>query len=247
MGEGFETDAAIMPYITSVNIACGYHAGDENTMRRTVELALKHNVVIGAHPSYPDKANFGRTDMVVGRLGDHGGTLRPENLPRIITDQVKQLEKICAAYGTTLHHIKPHGALYNRAAWDGVVSSFICSAIEEINPSLIFYGLSGSEMQKEASLYNIRFASEVFADRTYQEDGSLTPRIQSNAMITDTEQSIQQVLKMVKQGSVTAVTGKDIPVKADTICIHGDGEHALAFAQHIHQSLKQNGIEIKPL
>lgn len=240
MGEGFDSDAAIMPFISSVNIACGYHAGDTDTMHRTVELALKNNVLIGAHPSYPDRENFGRTDMT-------GKQLQPADLPAIITDQINLLEAICKTFGTSLHHVKPHGALYNRAAWDEEVSARICTAVKAANPALLLYGLSGSETQKQALAHHVAFASEVFADRTYQNDGSLTPRAQPGAMITDEDKSLQQVLQMLQQKTVTTVSGKTIPIKADTLCIHGDGPHALAFAQRIHQALKQHGIEIKSL
>lgn len=240
MGEGIGNDELIMPYISSANIACGYHAGDESTMKRMVELCLKYNVAIGAHPSYPDRLNFGRIDLV-------DQTLKPEDLPSIIIDQINQLNKICGEFGTRLHHIKPHGALYNRAAWDGVVSSFICTAIEETDSSLLFYGLSGSEMKNEADDYNIKFVSEVFTDRTYQDDGSLTPRTQPNALIEDSEQAIQQVLQMIKERSVTTVSGKQVPIIAETICIHGDGKHAVEFAKNIAEAIKKEGIRIRPV
>jgi UPF0271 protein len=237
MGEGFPYDADIMPFISSVNIACGYHAGDTDTMKRTVELALQYGVAIGAHPSYPDRENFGRTDMVDGKL-------RPEDLPAIIIDQVIQLQEICNRAGASLHHVKPHGALYNRAAWDGLVAGFICTAIVEADPSLLLYGLSGSEMKAEADANELRFVNEVFADRTYQDDGSLTPRTQTNALIVDTSLSIQQVLQMIRQSTVQSVNGKEVPVLAETICIHGDGVHATAFARAIHEALVQQHISV---
>jgi 5-oxoprolinase (ATP-hydrolysing) subunit A len=238
MGEGFAGDADIMPFISSVNIACGYHAGDAGTMRRTVELALQYGVAIGAHPSYPDREHFGRVDMVAS-------TLRPEELPAIIIDQLLQLQEICHQAGTVLHHVKPHGALYNRAAWDGSVGSYICHAVHEVNASLFLYGLSGSEMKTEAAAYQLQFVHEVFADRTYQDDGSLTPRSHPNALITNVAPSIQQVLQMVQQGTVRSVSGKDIPVVAQTICIHGDGIQAAAFAKAIYSALVENGIKIQ--
>jgi len=238
MGEGMDNDALIMPYISSANIACGYHAGDEKTMKRTVELCLKHNVAVGAHPSYPDRENFGRTDLI-------DQTLRPEDLPSIIIDQINQLRKICYEFGARLHHVKPHGALYNRAAWDGTVSSFICTAIQEAGTPLILYGLSGSEMKREADAYNIKFASEVFADRTYQDDGRLTPRSHPNALIEDADKAIQQVWQMINEGTVTSVSGRKIPIVAETICIHGDGKYAAQLAKDIFETLKQNKIDIK--
>jgi UPF0271 protein len=233
-----DNDIALFPYISSANIACGFHAGDEDTMRRIIESAMKHGIAIGAHPSYQDRANFGRVDIMDKKLS-------AEDLPEMLIYQVNKLQKICNEFGTKIHHVKPHGALYNRAAWDGVVSSFICTAINEIDNSLILYGLSGSEMKTAAASYNIRFVNEVFADRSYQDDGNLTPRSAGNALIETEEQSLQQVLQMALHGTVNAATGNTIPVIADTICIHSDGAHALAFAKRIHQTLNQKNIEIR--
>ncbi|MEO6328908.1 MAG: 5-oxoprolinase subunit PxpA [Ginsengibacter sp.] len=230
MGEGIGNDELLMPYITSANIACGYHAGDTGTMKKTVELCVKYNVAIGAHPSYPDKENFGRIDFI-------GFKLKPEDLPELIIDQIQQLQKVCTNAGTKLHHVKPHGALYNRAAWDGVVSSFICSSIMEFDSSLILYGLSNSEMGKEAKSYGLKFMNEVFADRTYQDDGSLTPRTHSNALIESTDEGIHQVLMMVNKGKVKTVTGNEISITAETICIHGDGKNAVEFAKALRTLL----------
>ncbi len=238
MGEGMDTDTAIFPYISSANIACGYHAGDMDTMRRTVELALKHKVAIGAHPSYPDRDHFGRIDML-------DRTLTLEELPGIIVDQLILLQAICDEFGTRLHHVKPHGALYNRAAKDAVVSSLICRAIREFDPALLLYGLSGSQLKKEADQQELRFVSEVFADRTYREDGSLTPRTEPNALIEDPEEVMVQVLKMALEGRVKIVGG-EIPILAETICLHGDGSHALEFARMIHKTLSEKGITLRP-
>lgn len=240
MGEGMPNDAAIMPFISSANIACGYHAGDKDTIKRTVELCLEHGVAIGAHPSFLDRENFGRIDLI-------GKIMRREDLPQILVEQIGLLQAICSEFGTRLHHVKPHGALYNRAAWDSAVSSFICTSIKETDPLLVLYGLSNSEMQNEATAYNIRFCNEVFADRTYQDDGSLTPRTQPNALIENEDQSIQQVLQMIKQQSVISVSRKTVPIRAESICIHGDGKHAVAFAQLIHQSLNEQHIAIKAI
>ncbi len=237
MGEGFANDADIMPFISSANIACSYHAGDKDTMRRTVELALQHQVAIGAHPSYPDRENFGRTDMLEKEL-------QASALPGIITDQVCLLQEVCHEMGAVLHHVKPHGALYNRAARDHVVSALICETIRTIDPSLLLYGLSGSRTQQEAVRSGLFFINEVFADRTYQDDGSLTPRIQPGALIDEDAVALQQVLQMVQQGSVTAVSGKKVPIRAETICVHGDGSHAVAFVKMIHQVFQQNNIRI---
>lgn len=237
MGEGFLNDEAIMPLISSVNIACGYHAGDEDTMRRTIEKAMEYDVAIGAHPSYPDRANFGRTDLLDTKL-------KPKDLPAIIADQVVQLQELCGEFGASLHHVKPHGALYNRAARDASVSTLVCMAIEETFPGLLLYGLSGSGMEEAAAEYNIHFIREGFADRTYQEDGSLTSRNDPGSMITDPEQCVQQVLQMIHRNTVNTATGKTIELKADTICIHGDGPHALIFAKAIHEALRHHDITL---
>jgi len=240
LGEGMPNDAELMPFISSANIACGGHAGDANTMQQTVELALKYNVAIGAHPSYPDKENFGRKDLI-------DLSLRPEDLPDIISEQINQLKTICSRFGTRLQHIKPHGALYNRAAKDRQVCSFICKAILQLDPTLILYGLSGSEMKTEADAFNIKFASEVFADRTYQEDGSLTARSNPHALIENEDQALAQVIQMIKTGTVQSLNGKTIPILAKTICLHGDGKNAVVFARIIHEKLKKENIIISPV
>lgn len=237
LGEGTGNDVAIMPYISSANIACGYHAGDEATMQQVVELCIKNKIAIGAHPSYPDKENFGRVDLL-------GTTLKMEELYDIILKQIKTLQNICNRRGVVLHHVKPHGALYNRAAWDKEVSKIICKAIKDVDENLILYGLSSSQMQAEARLQGMPFCSEVFADRTYQDDGSLTPRAQKNALIENEQMAQQQVLQMVLQGTVNTVTGKSIMIDAETICIHGDGRHAVAFAKSTYEVLKKFDITI---
>lgn len=238
MGEGYPNDEQIFPYITSVNIACGYHAGNKETMQRTVELALQHKVAIGAHPGYPDKENFGRIDILHKKL-------KLDELTRIVQKQIVLLQEICRSFNTSLHHVKPHGALYNRAAWDLETAQAICSAIQQADASLTLYGLSGSVMEKAAANHNLQFVSEVFADRTYQPDGSLTPRSAPNALITDTNSALQQVLGIIRTGQVYTVAGKAIPIRAETVCIHGDGTHAVSFAKTIHANLTDNGIILK--
>jgi UPF0271 protein len=240
LGEGMPNDAELMPFISSANIACGGHAGDTDTMQQIVELALKYNVAIGAHPSYPDKENFGRKDLI-------DLSLRPEELIDIISEQVNQLKTICYRSGTSLKHIKPHGALYNRAARDKQVSTFICRAILQMDPKLVLYGLSGSEMKTAADEYNIKFVSEVFADRTYQDDGSLTARSHPNALIENEDQALAQVIQMIKTGTVQSLNGNTIPISAETICLHGDGKNAVAFARIINEKLKKDKIMIRPV
>jgi 5-oxoprolinase (ATP-hydrolysing) subunit A len=237
MGEGLGNDALIMPWITSANIACGFHAGDDDTMKRTIELALQHNVAIGAHPSFNDKENFGRTEMNVNETALHD----------LVTTQVHRLMSIAATYGNRLHHVKPHGAMYNMAAKDELMSHIIAKAIKQVDAGLILYGLSNSHLIKEAKKIGLRTASEVFADRTYTDDGHLTPRSEPNALIEEEERSLEQVLKIVTEKKVISATGKIINIDAGTICIHGDGIHAVAFAKKISEMLKQNNIEIKTI
>lgn len=238
MGEGYPNDEQILPFITSVNIACGFHAGDKATMQRTVEAALKNNVAIGAHPSYPGRENFGRTDLL-------HTTVSLQDLQAIVQEQIVLLQQICSDLGTSLHHVKPHGALYNRAAWDDAAADYICKAICETDQSLLLYGLSGSKMEMAAMTAGLEYVHEVFADRSYQPDGSLTPRSQPNALIEDSAVSLQQVLTMIREGMVKTITGQSIPLKAETICIHGDGAHAVLFAKTIHAALQENNIILK--
>ncbi len=238
MGEGIDTDAAIFPFISSANIACGAHAGDADTMRRTVELALRHGVAIGAHPSYPDRANFGRVDIL-------GKPLRPEDLPVLIHEQLHRLQSICREFGVRLRHVKPHGALYNRAAADRGVAALVTRAILNFDPSLLLYGLSGSEMRMQAGRDGLGFVSEVFADRSYRSDGGLVPRSEAGALIESPGLAVAQVLKMVREGLVET-PGGDVVIAAETICLHGDGAHAVEFARVIHGALTAEGIRVVP-
>lgn len=227
LGEGMDNDAHIMPFITAANIACGYHAGDAVTMRTTIELCLEHQVAIGAHPSFYDRENFGRKEL----------NLPVQELYELIIQQLLLLNDITNELGGQLQHVKPHGALYNLAARDQVTARIIARAVQDFNRDLILVGLSGSHAIREARLLGLPTASEVFADRTYRDDGSLTPRSEPGALITETEQAVQQVVQMVQEGVVTSVNGVRIPVEADTICIHGDGPQAVAIAKAIHGAL----------
>jgi UPF0271 protein len=222
MGEGIGNDELIMPYITSSNIACGYHAGDEETMLQTILLAQKYEVNIGVHPSFLDRENFGRTEIKKS----------PEEVYELVSTQIKILQRIAAKNNTRLHHVKPHGALYNMAAKDKSLAKAIADAVKNINENLILYGLSNSYLITEAKSIGLKTASEVFADRKYQDDGSLIPRSHPNALIQNTDEMLQQV-SMILQGKVKTVSGKEIPIIAETICIHGDGEHAVEFAKKI--------------
>ncbi|MEZ5346818.1 MAG: 5-oxoprolinase subunit PxpA [Pyrinomonadaceae bacterium] len=240
MGESFGSwkmgnDAAIIKYVTSVNIACGFHAGDPTTMRKTVELALENSVAIGAHPSFPDLQGFGRREM----------SLDPAEVYDIVAYQVSALKGVCEASGGKLHHVKPHGALYNQAAKQEELSAAVANSVRSIDAGLILYGLSGSFLISEAEKVGLKTSSEVFADRTYRDDGSLTPRSENNALIVDTETAVCQVLQMINERSVTSTKGKIVPIRAETVCIHGDGENALEFARRLNESLVRNVVEIR--
>jgi 5-oxoprolinase (ATP-hydrolysing) subunit A len=240
MGESFGAftigqDELLMDYVSSVNIACGFHAGDPSVMRKTVALAVSKKVAIGAHPGYPDLQGFGRREL----------KLSPPETYDIVVYQIGALAAFASAAGSFLHHVKPHGALYNTAAKDPAIASAIAHAVADVNNNLLFIGLSGSVMIAEAKKAGLRTASEVFADRTYQEDGTLTPRSSDNAMIEDPAKAASQVLQMVQRKTVTTVTGKEIPVVAETVCIHGDGKYAADFARAIVSVLKQNNVSIQ--
>lgn len=228
MGEGMDNDAAIMPYITSANIACGFHAGNGETIRRTIDLALQYKVHIGAHPSFRDKENFGRKEM----------PLPLDKVYAIVIEQLIKIDLIAKEKGASLHHVKPHGALYNMAARDARLARAVAQAVQDFSDDMILYGLSGSCLISEAKAIGLPTASEVFADRTYQDDGSLTPRSQPNALIEEEEKCVQQVLQMTREGVVTTVSGKRIPVVAETICLHGDAKNAVALSKAVHEALK---------
>ena len=235
MGEGCGNDGELMKYISSANVACGFHAGDLDTMRRTVELAMNHGVAIGAHPGYRDRENFGRTPA----------SLSTAEVVDIVAEQIATLKTVCEEFGASLHHVKPHGALYNQAAKDRELAAAIAEAVHGADPGLILYGLSGSFLISEARGRGLVAASEVFADRTYQPDGSLTPRTETDALIIASKDAAAQALQMVKLKTVTATTGETISIRADTLCIHGDGEHAVAFAKQIRRVLEESGITIQ--
>ncbi len=235
LGEGFPADAALMPLISSANIACGYHAGDQDTMRRTIALALEHRVAIGAHPGFADKANFGRLPM----------DLSPQQVYQLILEQLILIATIAKEEGATLNHVKPHGALYNRAAQSPEWAQAIAKAVHDFDANLILFGLSGSHSIRAAKHVGLSTANEVFADRSYQANGTLTPRHQVGALIQDTHLCIAQVTQMIEQGSVTTITGQNIPLQADTICLHGDGMHAISFAQAIRDALEAKKIVIQ--
>ncbi|GGG09867.1 UPF0271 protein [Lysinibacillus alkalisoli] len=216
---------AILPYVTSVNIACGFHAGDPMVMQKTVQQALKHQVNIGAHPGYPDLQGFGRRAM----------TLSAQEIYALMMYQMGALQGFVQVAGGTLHHVKPHGALYNQSANDETMANAIIAAILDFNPKLILYCLSGSKMAKLAKAQGLAVYEEVFADRNYNADGSLVSRQQHNAMIEDEAYMLQHVERLIKHSQVQTITNEILTVNAQTICIHGDGAHALAFAKEVYQ------------
>lgn len=229
-----ESDESILPLITSANIACGFHAGDPATMRQTVQQALEHQVAIGAHPGLPDLQGFGRRRM----------DITPREAYDMVVYQMGALDAFVRSYGGRMHHVKPHGALYNMAAEDDRLAEGIAEAIYKVQPELYLYGLAGSAMIEAADRIGLRSVSEVFADRTYGPYGKLTPRSQSGAVIQQTEQALAQVLRMVKEGIVVSTEGTPVSIKAETICIHGDGAYALAFAQEIRTLLESEGVNL---
>jgi UPF0271 protein len=235
MGEGMLNDASLMPFISSANIACGYHAGNEDIIKRTIELALKNNVAIGAHPSYNDRENFGRLSQSIALV----------ELAELISDQISLFEKITYQMGCKIHHVKLHGALYNDCAKDALLSKIVAQTIQAIDPSIMLYGLSGSHTIKEARAIGLRSVQEVFADRTYQANGQLTPRYLDHALITDPIESAKQVLSMVLDQELKADDGTMIAVNAETVCIHGDHEAAVEIAKNLFNTLQQYKIEIK--
>ena len=242
LGESFGNytcgmDSSVIPHISSANIACGFHASDPLVMQKTVALAAKYNTAVGAHPGFPDLVGFGRRNMNVS----------PDELKAMVKYQIGALNAFCKSCGIVMQHVKPHGAMYNMAAKDRRLADAICDAVAEVDNSLILLGLSGSEMLKAAQDKDLRCASEVFADRAYEDDGSLTPRTLEGSVITDEELAISRVLQMVTQGTVTARSGKIIPIQADSICLHGDGVKAVEFAKRIRQALVDSNVEILPL
>lgn len=229
-GESFGTyklahNEAILPYVTSINVACGFHAGDPMVMQKTVQQALKYQVKIGAHPGYPDLQGFGRRSM----------TLSPNEIYTLMIYQMGALQGFVQAAGSKLHHVKPHGALYNQSANDEVMAEAIIEAVLDFNPQLILYCLSGSKMANLAQAQGLTVYEEVFADRNYNADGTLVSRQQHNAMIKDEEHMLKHVERLIKHSQVQTVTNELLTVNAQTICIHGDGANALAFAKEIYQ------------
>lgn len=230
-------DDKVIPMITSANVACGYHASDPLVMSKTIQMAKEAGIRVGAHPGYPDLMGFGRRNLDV----------TPAEAKAYTLYQLGALDAFCRANDVKMQHVKPHGAFYNMAAKDYELAKGICEAIAEFDKNLIVLGLSGGELVRAAQNMGLRTALEVFADRAYEEDGSLVNRRKEGAVITDEDVAIARVVRMVKEQKVTAITGRDIDIKADSVCVHGDGVKALAFVEKIRKALTEEGIVISSL
>ncbi|WNN70624.1 5-oxoprolinase subunit PxpA [Kluyvera cryocrescens] len=235
VGEGCNSDAELLMLVSSANIACGFHAGDALMMLACVRESIKNGVAVGAHPSFPDRDNFGRTAM----------QLPPETVYAQTLYQVGALAAIVQAEGGLLRHVKPHGMLYNQAATDSVLADAIARAVLAVNPALILVGLAGSELIRAGERLGLPTRQEVFADRGYQASGQLVPRSQPGALIANEEQALAQTLEMIQRGRVRSIEGQWTSVNAQTVCLHGDGEHALAFARRLRAAFAAQGIIVQ--
>ena len=242
LGESFGpytigNDELVIPYVSSVNIACGFHAGDPATLEKTVQRAKIGGTKIGAHPGFDDRLHFGRRPLPVTE----------REVYQLVLYQLGALAAFCKANAVELHHVKPHGALYNMAAKDHFLARGIAKAVAAFDSSLILYGLSNSALIDAGQEVGLQTASEAFADRTYLADGTLSPRNMDGSVIHDEQQALAQVRQMVVHGTVTAVTGEEIPLNVDTICLHGDNEQALLFAKRLHSMLSEVGVSIESI
>lgn len=233
----FGGDKDILPLITSANIACGFHAGDENVLNETVKLAKSNHISIGAHPGLPDLKGFGRRNIDVTY----------DEVYNLIIYQLGALEGFCKIHNTKINHVKPHGALYNMGAKDENIARAIAQAVYDFDNNLILVGLSNTLLITEAQRIGLSTASEVFADRRYEDNGQLVSRKEPNAVIENTDEALDQVIKMVKEHKVVTKNENTIDLDADTICVHGDGAHALEFVTKIREKLTKEGIEIQSL
>ena len=242
LGESFGAyrigcDEQVLSEVTSANVACGWHAGDPMVLDRTLALAKAKGVSVGAHPGYPDLLGFGRRDMKLTPDEEYAYTLY----------QLGAFAAFAKRHGLEVQHLKAHGAMYNAAGKDMRLALAVCRAVKDFDPGIILLGLSGSKLIEAAEELGLKAASEIFADRAYEEDGSLVNRKKPGAMIEDEAEAIDRVVRMVKEGKVRAITGRDISVQADSICVHGDGPKALAFTRRIRERLTAEGVELVPL
>lgn len=227
-------DEEVIQHISSANIACGWHAGDPVVMEKTVEIAVKKGVAVGAHPGYPDLMGFGRREMVV----------TAEEAKAYVKYQIGALWGFAKSKGVKIQHIKPHGALYNMAAINPALAKAIAEAVYEVDPNMILVGLANSELIKAGKEVGLKVANEVFADRAYNPDGTLVSRKLEGAVIHDPDKAMARVVRMVKEGKVEAINGEDIEIQADTICVHGDNPQAVAFVDAIRRTLEDEGIQV---
>jgi 5-oxoprolinase (ATP-hydrolysing) subunit A len=232
-----KNDPLLLNIVNSANIACGYHAGDNVTMEKTVEISKKNNVSIGAHPSFDDKKNFGRKRL----------NLSPSEITRLIIDQINILSEIAINKNIKVTHVKPHGALNNMACEDYDLAKIISESIITVNKDLIFLVPTGSQMEKAGKKLEMKVAAEIFADRNYEDDGNLVSRSKKNAMITDPTDAKKHIIKMVKNQALNCYSGKQIPCEIDSICVHGDGVAAVSTAKEIKEGLIKSGVTLKPL
>jgi UPF0271 protein len=228
-------DAAVLRSITSANVACGYHAGDPVVMRETVRAAKAAGVAVGAHPGFPDLVGFGRRNM----------TVSADEVHNLVLYQVGALAAIAAAEGVRLQHVKAHGALYNMAIRDRALSDAIASAVAAFDRSLILFGLPGTELLRAGSAAGLRGAAEGFADRAYEPDGSLTPRDRPGAVIHEPEEVVRRAVRMAREGLVTATNGRDVPMRVDTICTHGDTPGSHELTRRIRVALESAGLTVR--
>ena len=232
-----ESDPELLKIVNSANIACGYHAGDENTMNEVIEISKNNGVSIGAHPSFKDPENFGRERM----------NLSGNEIRKLIIDQYEILQNIAIKHGENVSHIKPHGALNNMACEDIELAMILAKAINEISKDLIYLVPTGSKMEEAAKKLNMKIACEIFADRNYEDDGNLVSRKKPHALITDPNEAKKHVLSMVKNQALNCHSGKQIPCEIDSVCIHGDNISSLNTAKSIKENLFKNGLLLKPL
>ena len=232
-----KNDPDLLKIVNSANIACGYHAGDKETMNSVIEISKTNQVSIGAHPSFNDPENFGRKKI----------NLNSSEVTKLIINQYEVLQKIAQNHNENVTHIKPHGALNNMACEDLELATTIAKAINSINKDIIFLVPTGSKMELAGKKLNMKIACEIFADRNYEDDGNLVSRSKDNALITNPDVAKKHVLKMVKNQALNCFSGKEIPCKIDSVCIHGDNENSLATAKSIKDNLISNGLELKPL
>ena len=232
-----ENDPLLLKIVNSANIACGYHAGDEQTMEKTIEISKKNKVRIGAHPSFNDPENFGRKRL----------SLPSNEIKKLVIDQINILSKIANNKGAKVTHVKPHGALNNMACENYDLAKIISEAIIQVNKDLIFLVPTGSQMEKVGKKLGMKIAAEIFADRNYEDDGNLVSRSKNNALITDPEIAKKHVIKMVENQALNCYSGKQIPCEIDSICVHGDGESAVNTAKQIREGFIKSGVTLNPL